>query len=484
MVDNYNFFIEGYPSRISDDSIFVDAINLMGEQRSALIEDEWKKFEDLGNLGIGQAYGRYRELKRSLTESDNSKALNADFIELLKMKSTDIENREEFFSDMKGEMLRRDPNTDPLILDALTKMSQGEEGEEVLNLIKSVDNSFSYAGKYTLAIDGTVSLAVRSLMALTYSNFHFHNEFLKDSQLVGPHKEEFLELLYIPVNTFQYELDKRMKQIYQHLVSGLSPVTASEELAEYVEESLPKLGRIQATTRLYAIALKEAGKGTLSEKAGTLCVIAGDLTRQAFAALASAYYLSMESMLETPSTNVKNILKKSSSLAYDTGFPNGKNIQISKIDQVSDGEYIEVSGFITSIDALREGADSKLISRITLFDPSSNTSVIAIGVFVNFRHIGLLEDTYCNLSGTWQSTSNINNNNPAIEIDKLAINEFSKTSWAVSFLDLSDKFVDRWPGGDNIRYGLSPHVSAFEDGEDESRVLGAGEIIFKPFMRR
>jgi hypothetical protein len=97
------------------------------------------------------------------------------------------------------------------------------------------------------------------------------------------------------------------------------------------------------------------------------------------------------------------------------------------------------------------------------------------------RNSGLQEGAYCRLSGKWKKQSTINKGNPAVEIEQLRINDIAEKSWKVKFTDVADKFVDRWPGGLNIAYGLSEHFSGGPEGT--SKQLGAGELIFKPFYR-
>ena len=482
MSNKFSVVVEGVPSILKGYTTYTNALNQLVDQRRALVADDWDRLEMLANQGLGTAYGSYREMRRNLgvLHAISSEA-KGEFAETLRKHSKDDKTRKEFFSIVKEELLKKNPEINNEYLKGLDELAEGKlKGNALLSILKTVPSE-SQTEMVESAIDATVALAVRSLMSLTYVNFQHHYTINSGHEFVGPYLEnEFLNILQTEVDFFSDELENSMKKLHGDLVLGLSPELAAEELAGKLEESLPKFGRVQATIRLYATFLKDAGKGTASEKAGNLSATAGDLTRSAFAAHAAAYYLSLQSKVVHQNPKVKKIINHAGQLAFYTDFPDGKNTEISKVDQLADGDYVEVAGFVQSIETGKD-SDGKLITQVTLNDPSSNSNVVAAGIFVHLIHVGLSVGTYCRLNGTWQSKSGINKGNPAIEIEKLSINNLASRSWKISFQDLSDKFVDRWPGGLNISYGLSPHVSGEKEGD--SQTLGAGELIYKPFIR-
>ncbi len=482
MSATFSPIIEGFPSTVNGYSIFTETSTNMVDQRNALINDDWSTLEELANKGLGIAYGRYREIRRSTLGKDLS--ANADsFAKNLIQHAGDEDTRKAFFDKVKEELLNIDPNVDPNLLEGLDEMSVGNTNNTPINtLLEGTDFNATDETMITDTIEGVVGLATKSLMALAYANFHQHNEFISETQSVAAHGDEFLDLLIEPVDSFEGDLSAHLKGLYSDLVTDKGVSQGAEKIMQFLEENLPEYCRTQAVIRQYAIALKDAGRGTASEKVGALAVRAGDVTREAFAAYSSAYYLSLQSTVGTGSKKARSILKKSNSYSFDKSFPNGKNVSIAKVDDLNDGDYVEVIGQVKSIETGRD-SDDKLVTQVTLYDPSSKTEMTAAAVYVHFRHIGLLEGSYARVSGTWKSGSVINHNNPALEIEKLSVNELSKASWRIAFLDLSDKFVDRWPGGFNIQFGVAPHISTPEGDDSESEILGAGELIFKPFRR-
>lgn len=484
MSQNQNFkaIIEGVPSLLNGNSIYTFALHLMVDQKNALIADDWDTLEELANQGIGFAYSTYKQLQRhSGNLQSNLSEANEGFAEMLTFHSNDEGTRDEFFSTVKEELLKIKPDISEDFLEGLDDLQNGKLADNPLfNMLKSVESIATDSDMESDTIDITVALAVRSLMALTYTEFHRHNEAVADIDF-STYGDNFYNYIKSTVDCFYEELESSMKMIHGSLVMGLSPVAAADELADKILNALPTFGRVQATIRNYALSLKNAGKGMASEKAGEIAVISGDLTRSAFTAYAAAYYLSLQSSVANQDKKVKDVIGKAQFLSYDTAFPNGKDVEISKVNTLTDGEYVEVAGFVDSIEVGRDN-DNKLITQITLHDPSSNSKVVAAGIFVHLRHIGLQEGAFCRLSGVWQSESGINKNNPAIEIEKLSISELASKSWKILFQSSVDKFVERWPGSLNIKIGLSHHVSDAEN-ETESLILGAGELIYKPFIR-
>lgn len=471
-----NAVLKGSPAPLKGYTIFTDAIQQMIKQRSALIKDDWKTLEKLANSGLGLAYASFTEICRTIgvlqAQSDEA---NEAFLTFLKFHASQKDTRKEFYAEAKKELLKKSPDVSPEWLKALDALAEGKVGNNVI--LEGLKNrKVEDAEMINSVIESTVAQAVRSVMGLTYAGFHNHTKAIA-AYPFATHKDELVSIFDKEVNQFEKELEDGLKNIHIAIYRGESYQKVAENLKRILEYTLPQFGGLQATLRLYMLTLKEGKLKNASIRIGKISAKAGDLTRSAYAAYAAAYYLSLQSRNSDPGISLKKVLSK---VKYSAPFPNGKNYNLSKMDTAKKGEYIEVAGFVESIQTRREGND-KLISKLVLSDFSGTSKIEAVGVYVHLRHVGLQEGAYCVLHGIWQTKSKINSNNPAVEIDKLAINEFAKKSWKVAFLDLADKFVDRWPGGLNMSYGLSPHVSKSKVGE--SKILGAGELIFKPFIR-
>jgi len=471
--------LKGSPPALKGYTIFTSAFEQMIKQRNALINDDWSRLEKLANQGLGQAYGAYGEISRDIgiaqAQSDEA---NEAFRSFLKFQAGHKETRKDFYSEVKKQVLKARPDISTDWLTALDALGEGKLGHNVVleSLQKREVESPDMIGS---AIEATVALALRSLMALTYAGFHNHYRQISKYPFVA-HKDELIPVIEIEVKKFEKDLESGLKRLYANMRDGLSPQSSCEDLLRLLEQSVPAFGRIQATVRLYALSLKDGDMEAASEQVGQLAAKAGDLTRSAFASYAAAYNLCLQGRMARIDPKIKRILEPEKKLAYDAKFPTGKHFQISKIDKAKNGAFVEVAGFVVSLTTRRE-SDAKLISELTLLDPVDDSTVEAVGIFAHLRHLGLQEGAYCVLNGLWRSQSKLNQNKPAVEIDKLSISELSKKSWKIRFQDSSDRFFDRWPGGLNMSYGLSPHVSKAEAGE--SKILGAGELIFKPFTR-
>jgi hypothetical protein len=471
--------LKGAPPVLKGYTIFTEAFQLMIKQRGALIKDAWNTLTTLANRGLGDAYGAYCEIYRNIGVLEaQAKEANEAQAAFLKFHASKKETRAEFFSKLKEELLKKQPDISDDWLNALDALGQGNiKNNFILESLKN--REVKSPEMINSAIEATVALAVRSMMALTHAAFMRHYKKISKYPFVV-HKDELTEISESEVGDFEEVLENAIKQLYENIEAKSSIQSSCRQIRQIVEQSLPSFGRLQATIRLYVESLKTDGTETLSEKAGKVAARAGDLTRFAIAAYAASYYLEMNSKVPSNNPKIKKVLEPASSVKYDTKFPKGKSVQISNIENAADGDFVQVTGFVESIKIRKEG--DKLLSQITLMDPSTSAKVEAVGVFVHFIHVGLQDGAYCILNGIWQSQSDINKNKPAIEIDKLNIGDLSKKSWKILFLDLADDFYDRWPGGCNISYGLSRHVSKIVDGE-ESKILGAGELIFKPFIR-
>ena len=478
---SFQIIITGGPSVLNTYLNLADTVRQIEQQRNALIANDWDVLENLANQGIGEGYRLYREVRRDLgvLQSALEEAYEG-FLQMLRHHAKDKETREEYFSKLRQELLKIRPDLSKEVLDALDALGKGKTSKNIF-LNAFLDVGHSENEKFIELVTNTATAqSVRSLMALTFTHFNRHYEVLSGYNF-DHHGSEFRDALEKVVDQFQRRLELGIKKIHNDLVNGFDPKGAAEELASDLEESLPAFGRAQATIHHYALFLKTRGKGGVSEKVGYLAAKAGDLTRSAFASYAATFFLSLQCKAVHKSKKGKILLDQASKLAYDIDLPNGKNVEISKISELLGGEYIEIGGFVESI-TIGKDNDEKLITQVTLRDPSSNSSVVAAAVFVHLRHIGLVEGAFCHLSGIWRLQSGLNKGNPAIEIEKLAINNLAKKSWKIKFQDSVDKFIDRWPGGLNIRYGLSPHHSIAEK-PTKSKILGAGELIFKPIYK-
>ena len=476
-------FVAGFPTTLKGPSLYTAAIDTMGEQRSALIEDNWELLEELAYKGIGQCYANQFEIRQKMgVTAASSAAATTTFKDMLIAQAQDPQTRQAFFSELKNSLLQLNPTTDQELLDGLDELANGQiNNNPVIELVANLLNQSDPEERYKGAIEGTAALAARSIIALAHVNFRKQSQTI-DTVDFSTFPADFDTSLKEEIELIEEAFLDAVTNIYNGIKAGDNLDSICKAAISVVENNIGKFARIQASIRSYALSLKNAGKGGKSEKVGNIAAKAGDLTREAYAIYAASYYMLMEENNPHRSTKFDDLISSASTIQFNKTLPNGKNTDIPKVDNANDGDFIETAGFVKNIEAFRSN-DNKLISRVTLHDPSSNTNVELIGIFTHLRHMGLQEDSYCRLSGIYHSASPLNSGKPTIQISKLPINDLSKTIWKVAFLDLADKFVDRWPNGYNIQYGLAPHISDV-NADTESKMQGAGELIFKPFIQK
>jgi hypothetical protein len=129
--------------------------------------------------------------------------------------------------------------------------------------------------------------------------------------------------------------------------------------------------------------------------------------------------------------------------------------------------------------------DGKLVGSIVLHDPSSDATAEATGVFVDFANAGVTTGAYVQLSGTWKRTSALADSRPAIEIDRLSLSALSDSSWRILLLTAAARWFHPWRNALNVSWTMGPHkvVIAGDEIDSAATELGAGEVMFPPFIR-
>jgi hypothetical protein len=472
--------VTGAPADLQANPDLPSLIQGWVKQRDALIRDNWERLEELANQGLGDAYAAYRTLMRSLGAVDAlSQETNATLATFLTFHASQEETRREFFEELKRQLVQRRPNLPANDRAALDELGEGKiRGNLMLRRLKATESQESDTD--TRAIEYTVALFNRSLVALFYASYNTRYKELRPQSFEN-FGDRLLSDIQAQVDGFEQGIDARARSLYKALNDGKGFQSAGEQLAAHIEEGVAEFGRVQAALNLYVEGQRKASAPErLVDTLGRLAVKASELSRSAFALHAAAYYLCLQSKAVEQDPKAKKMLQGPDTQPYASAFPNGKDTRLKDIGSVGEGSFIELRGFVSSLTAKR-GADRKLLSVFTLTDRSGSVEVDAVGVFAQLRNVGLLEGAFCQCSGSWRKQSAINGGKPALEIQQLRIDELSERSWNVQLHDLSDRFIDWWPAGLNIAYGVSPHVSGGPDGG--SKKLGAGELIFRQFYR-
>src|SRR5215212_9070789 len=111
--------IEGKPVYLAGYTLYTEALQLMVDQKRALVADDWARLTRLANQGIGQAYGALSEMARTVGVLDSlATAVNREFAELLAAQARDEDTREAFFEKVK-EVMAASPEVPPAFMEGV-----------------------------------------------------------------------------------------------------------------------------------------------------------------------------------------------------------------------------------------------------------------------------------------------------------------------------------------------------------------------------
>ncbi|BDS10624.1 hypothetical protein [Aureispira anguillae] len=475
----FNPILEELGTSIDGYELYSKAFELMVAQRTALINDDWEQLEKLTKNGLYQAFANWQMLYKQPT----SKPLRS-FNDLAQRMKKDLEGYLATENDptsiarkLKAQVLAAIPDIDAASLKKVEELDLDYFFEEDL---AALDDAQIEDDNIRKGIEGTVGLAAKSIIALGQVSFYTYSALAKEENYEIYDFNVLLKNIQAALKTIEQDLMLILRTIYANQLTGTAASLNAQKFISKLENWVPKLGRMQAISRNYALFLKEKKKGTKAEQMGRLSAIGGNLLRAIYTTFTAVYYCSLEEKLTVKSEKNQQFIKQTPKVGFEFSFPNGKNVELAKLKEEQDGNYVEIAGFVKSISTRRD-ADGKLLSHLLLEDPSSGAEIDVVAIYAHLVHLGVHGGSYCQLSGSWRKASAVNMGNPAVEIEKLAINKLAKESWVVLFFDLVDQFIDRWSGGLNLQFGIAPHVSAFE-GDNESSILGAGELIFQPII--
>lgn len=477
LIRESNMFLKDLSISNNAYEIYDKSFQLMLKQRTALLEDNWEELELLTREGLYQAFANLQEISRQNYQTPppildiSNQELKKQFKEYLASNE-----RAKVLSELEKRLLKIQPNIEQEYLDQLKEIDL----ETLFEDRKEYDDTALNDDILQKGIEGTIGLAAKSITALKHVYFHEFSMFFKNENYESYDFDFLLKETQEALAILKNDLDTCLRTIYSKQLTETFSFVDVQSIGLQIEKWVPKLSKIQSITRNYALFLKENNKGTKAERIGKLSVIGGDLQKAFCSTFVALYALFLEDKLVNKRQKIQAFIKQTRKTGFYDVFPNGKNVEIAKLKEQKDKSYVEVSGFVKSITARRDG-DGKLLTNLLLEDPSSGAEVEVVAIYVHLRHQGLQVGSYCQLSGAWKESSNVNKGKAAIEIEKLSVNELAKKSWQVFLFDWVEEYISRWSGNLNIQFGLGPHISAFE-GDKESSMLGAGELIFQPII--
>lgn len=249
-------------------------------------------------------------------------------------------------------------------------------------------------------------------------------------------------------NNFSAQIAKYQLHIFAYLqLKDTNKAKAiCDQLTNYVLNSYQKLITVQAI--LYSFTKGYSEKGVINNlnKLGLIAAKLASLEREYVASFMAAYEMQLimdKLSFEKDTSVLDNILF----MPFDMKFPNGKDTTVDAIHELENNSYIEVEGWVKSIEML--STQNGQASSIVLKNLKNSAEVIVQIPFVNASAHGLGLGAYCLVNGT---VKNDDESTPTIVAQRLKLSTILSKSWRVSFLRLSEPLFHRWDKGINMLY--------------------------------
>lgn len=282
------------------------------------------------------------------------------------------------------------------------------------------------------------------------------------------------------VRVFEHRLRDSQQGVFRAAASAKRDaiVDAADAMSRKLELSLPDLAAGLARCHRTAEKLQSGGRGQAAEAMGEIARHGSSLVREALASYAAALRLGAEAALGWSSAAAQ-LIEHAKAHPFDASLPDARNVDLSKLVDVKDGDGVEVAGFVESATAVHP-AGEKLVGRIELRDPSSGASGWIAGVYLHPRHVGITPGSYVRALGEYHKASKLRGGHPTVEIAALPLVERARHGWRHELLLLALPWYSPWPNRLHVSWSMGPHVRA-SNGEGPNQ--GAGELIYSPIAR-
>ena len=340
---------------------------------------------------------------------------------------------------------------------------------------------------FAITARSAVAARLRGLLSL------YHAEFNRQFAFASEEGEGLLDGADVVAAAFTLHSDRLRSELSRHLQTiqadlvaaspAVTPPPSLDLLQVSLERELPLMARRQAVASVVVKVLRGAGQGQKAEKLGRLAAETGLVVREALASYAAAAYVSLSLRSAAPDEAVEGLVANAGSIDFERTVPNGVDTELAQLSNASPGALIEVSGFVESLKSTRL-TDGKLISRMTLSDPSSGTRGDVVVAFVHLAHAGVTPGSFVRVSGVFD-TAPPGGGPAALQVDILSLAALATRSFRISFYRIARPFFEVWRNGANLYWSVGPHLLT-DDGTDIDEAassFGAGELLFLPFIR-
>lgn len=367
------------------------------------------------------------------------------------------------------------------------KLSKNKKVEAIAENLLPKPESTKTEKSDQKSIDTCIGLMTRSLLSIAHAEYNIFS--LKAYRIysifelseVLTEVRKGLEEAKNFIGEYHEFIEICQRRIYTSLVSDSNELTRQKVLLSIVsiEGNLIKFIRIQARLNALIGKLLELGQNTLSEEFGVLSAKAGQLTRESISTYAASYVLAANLAGVSFYEKANIFIHNAPELPFYAELKNGKNVEISKLNEEEEDSYVEVKGFIENVNVVKI-SDKNLVSRLELIDPSSKSKAFMAASYVHFKHSGLAKGCYCMASGKYKKSSVLNNGQPTVELEKLSIKtSLSKECWKIGFLDLASPYYSFKLGNLNLMSSIATHQ---DNLEPKGSFFGAGELLFSPIV--
>lgn len=468
-------------------SLHSDLIDEVVSLRAAVVEQDWAKTRRFAvrALGLGNASIRMCAIEARTTQgrlaATSAVAAELDGI-LAGLANAPDDDRADVVAAIREQLGDAVP---PDLSAALDLMEGGDTLTATPITKAAADVGPPPLGGVRMTLEMGLAASVRGLLGLVHGELNLTLATIDPDVDLTQH--DVKAAMYQFRHSFEEELERCQRALQQALASdprGAAVGAAIDGLTSLVEEQAPRVGRLQAWSHHTTHALRGVGKDGDAEALGREAAKMGARTREALASHCAASRIGVELSLMPVADDVANVIARASESPFTKQLPNGRDVELAHLIETPDKSFVEVSGFVESIEAFRD-PDGKLVSRAGIVDPSSGATGSVAAVFTHLAHAGVTPGAYVRASGTFRVASQLADNEPCIEIDRLSLASIAAEDWRIALLGCAARWFQPWRGGTNAYWSFGPSQLAFADGDvDEANSqFGAGELIYTPFVR-
>jgi hypothetical protein len=455
--------------------------------RLSVLNEDWKEAGRMSYQCLGVGYASFKLLQSeaiSGTQRQRSAEASSKAFSTLLCDQVKKDHRAMFFGNLREKLSQRMPVNDTSWRESLHMLENGQSSDvPLLNGLSHFTLPSAAPGRKA-AEDATITGLSRGLLGLLHAEFNlaFQTQKTEAKSLLNAN---FTEGLRATNEQFEELLRSGQQHIFDSLISNHSvndAIQFASSLAGLIEHRMPGFARAQAYAALATRILRGQGKYDAAAELGREALKASALTREAVASHAASYLLAMDLLEREYRKEVIPISDRGSASQFDVPLPEGHKISLHLLDQVEEGEFIEVEGFAITQKVIFS-SDGKPHSRMEIIDPSSGAKAFIVAVNTQFPNLGVTKGAFCRASGIYRRMSKLYDQKPAIEINDLPLESLANESWRIAFLISVDRWFRCWSSsGTNIYWSLGPQRRPQND--TELGYFGAGEIIYRPLIRK